>query len=107
MQAVRSLVDYSAPILIALSNNQQKRLEVLQNNAMRTMLEAPRWCSTCVMQIETSLVPLTTRVEYITVCRVARILQRDVEGVAQRRLRLATTQGAECLNHNTWLINIA
>ena len=59
------------------------------------------------MQTETSLVPLTTRVEYITVCHVARILQCDVVGVAQRRLRLATTQGAECLNHNTWLINIA
>ena len=26
--------------------------------------------------------------------------------MVQRRLRLATIQGAECLNHNTWLINI-
>ena len=101
------MVDYGAPVLIALSNNQQERLEVLQNNAMRIKLGALRWCSACVMQTETSLVPLTTRVEYVTVCCVARILQRYVEGVVQRRFRLATTQGAECLNHNTWLINIA
>ena len=99
-------MNYSAPVLIALFNNKQERLEAFQNNAMRTMLEAPRWCNACVMQTETRLVPLTTRVEYITVYRVARILNRDVEGVAQRRLQLAMTQGTEYLNNNTLLINI-
>ena len=34
VQAVRSLVDYSAPVLIALSPNQQERVEVLQNTAI-------------------------------------------------------------------------
>ena len=34
VQAVRSLVSYSAPVLIALSNNQQERLEVFQNTKM-------------------------------------------------------------------------
>ena len=62
MQAVRSLVDYSAPALTALFPSQQGRLEVLQNIAVRTMLGAPRWTSTCVKQSKTSLVPLTTRV---------------------------------------------
>ncbi|KAK3891669.1 hypothetical protein Pcinc_004449 [Petrolisthes cinctipes] len=38
VQAVRSLVDYSALVLLALSPNQQERLEVVQNTAMRTML---------------------------------------------------------------------
>ena len=44
MQAVRYQVHYSAPILTALSPTQRKdtRLEVVQNNAMRTMLGAPR-----------------------------------------------------------------
>ncbi|XP_076044815.1 uncharacterized protein LOC143027414 [Oratosquilla oratoria] len=41
--AVRSLVDYIAPVLISLSRSQQERLEMLQNTAMRTMLGAPRW----------------------------------------------------------------
>ncbi|XP_063887725.1 uncharacterized protein LOC135115154 [Scylla paramamosain] len=104
VHAVRSLVDYSAPVLIALSPNQQERIEVLQNTAMRTMLGAPRWSSACVMQSETRLVPLTTRVQQITACRVARVLQRDAEGVTQRRLRLAGTQGAESLRRNPWLL---
>ncbi|KAG0706165.1 putative RNA-directed DNA polymerase from transposon BS [Chionoecetes opilio] len=107
VQAVRSLVDYCAPVFIALSPNQQERLEVLQNNAMRTMLEAPRWSSACVMQSETRLVPLTTRVQCIMACRVARVFRSDVEDVAQRRLWLAMTQGIECLCGNTWLINIS
>ncbi|KAG0720443.1 RNA-directed DNA polymerase from mobile element jockey [Chionoecetes opilio] len=45
VQAVRSLVDYCALVLIALSPSQQEWLEMLQNNAMRTMLGAPRWSS--------------------------------------------------------------
>ena len=106
VQAVRSLVDYSAPVLVALSHCQQGRLEVVQNNAMRTMLGAPRWCSACVMQSEARLVPLTTRVQYIAACRVARVLQRDAGGVAQRRLRLSLTQDTDCLRGNRWLINI-
>ncbi|XP_050706570.1 uncharacterized protein LOC126991941 [Eriocheir sinensis] len=104
LRAVRSLVDYSAPVIVGLSRHQQGRLEVLQNNAMRTMLRAPRWTSACVMQNETRLVPLTCRVDCIMACRVARVLQRDVEGVAPERLRLAMAQGVECLHNNGWLI---
>ncbi len=77
---------------------------MLQNTAMRTMLGASRWSSACVMQSETRLVPLTNRVQQITACHVARVLQRDAEGVTQRRLRLAGTQGAESLRRNPWLL---
>ena len=101
---MRSLVDYSAPVLTALSSSQRTRLEVVQNNAMRTMLGAPRWCSACVMQSEARLVPLTTRVEFIVACRVARILHRDA---VQRRLRMAMMQDHECLRGNPWLTNTA
>ncbi|KAK3895863.1 hypothetical protein Pcinc_000476 [Petrolisthes cinctipes] len=100
VQAVRSLVDYSALVLLALSPNQQERLEVVQNTTMRTMLGAPRWTSACVMQSETSLVPLTTRVQHITACRISMVLQRDAEGVTQRRLQLAATQGVDTLRRN-------
>ncbi|XP_063885546.1 uncharacterized protein LOC135113854 [Scylla paramamosain] len=103
VQTVRSLVDYSAPVLIALSPNQE-RIEVLQNTAMRTMLGSPRWSSACVMQSETNLVPLTTRVQQIMAYRVARVQQRDAEGVTQRKPRLAGTQGVESLRRNPWLL---
>ncbi|KAK4307362.1 hypothetical protein Pmani_020881 [Petrolisthes manimaculis] len=68
------------------------------------MLGAPRWTSACVMQSETSLVPLTTRVQHITACRISSVLQRDAEGVTQRRLRLAATQGVDTLCCNLWLL---
>lgn len=105
VQAVRSLVDYSAPVLVALSTNQQERLEVVQNTAIRTMLGAPRWSSACVMQNETSLVPLSIRVQQVMACRVARVFHRDTEGVAQRRLRLALVQDETFLRRNPWLFH--
>ena len=105
VQAVRSLIDYSAPVLTSLSPSQQARLEVVQNSAMRTMLGAPRWCSACVMQSEAKLVPLATRVDYIATCHVARTLHRDAEGLVQRRLRMAVAQDSECLRGNPWLAN--
>ncbi|KAG0726609.1 hypothetical protein GWK47_036180 [Chionoecetes opilio] len=61
--------------------------------------------SACVMQSETRLVPLAPGCSASLACRVARVFRRDVEGVTQRRLRLAMTQGIECLSGNTWLIN--
>ncbi|XP_050724058.1 uncharacterized protein LOC127002289 [Eriocheir sinensis] len=79
VQEVRPLMDYCAPVLVSLSHSQQKKLEVAQNSALRVILGAPR----CV----------------------ARILLRDKEGVAQRRLRTAMAQGREVLGNNTWLIH--
>ena len=93
---------------LLLSPYQQERLEVLQNTAMRTMLGAPWWSSACVMQSETGRVSLTTtRQEHIVACRVSRVLQRDAQGVAQYRLRLAVTQDADVLYPNPWLLRSA
>ena len=62
---------------------QQGRLEVLQDTAMRTMLRAPRWTSACVMQSETSLVPLTTKFQQIVAYCAARVMLHDGEDAAQ------------------------
>ena len=82
VQAVRVLVDYSAPVLVALCPTQQKRIEVIQNQAMRTVLGAPRWTSGCVMQAETRLVPLAARIQQIVAYRAAKVLHQDRELVA-------------------------
>ena len=71
-----------------------------QNTAMRTMLGAPRWSSACVMQSETDLVPLTTRVKQIVAYRVAIVLQLDAEGLSLRRLQQAMTRGAPINTRN-------
>ena len=106
VQAVRSLVDYCAPVLAALSPSQQERLEVAQNGALRTMLGAPRWCSACVMQSEAGLVPLADRVSFIATCRVARVLRRDAQGAVLATLRLAMEQGEDCLRGSPWLASV-
>ena len=59
----RSIIDYSAPILAQLSDQQFARLEVLQNNALRLMLGAPMWTRLCNLQNEGNLPPLQTRIE--------------------------------------------
>lgn len=51
---------------------------------------------------DTSLVPLTNRVQLMMACLVSRVLHRDVGGVAQKRLRRALTQDLEGLRHNLW-----
>ena len=98
-------MDYSAPVLTSLSPSQWTRLGVVQNSATSTMLGARRWCSACVMQSETRMVPFATKVDYIATCHVAWTLHRDAEDFVQRRLWMAMAQGSECLHSNPWLAN--
>ena len=51
----------------------------MESSAIRAILGALRWCSACVMQSEARLVPLAIKMEYIVVCRVAKILHRGNE----------------------------
>ncbi|MPC29081.1 hypothetical protein E2C01_022298 [Portunus trituberculatus] len=55
------------------------------------------------MLSKTGLVPLSTQVEQIMACCMSRVLQHDAEGMSQRRLQLAMTQGAMGLL-NLWLL---
>ncbi|KAG0714112.1 hypothetical protein GWK47_014768 [Chionoecetes opilio] len=91
----------------ALSPTQQKRIEVIQNQAMRTMLGAPRWTSGCVIQSEARLVPLTTRTQQIVACRVAKILYQVRESAARTKLSTVLPQGHDLSAGNTWLRRVA
>ncbi|XP_068237080.1 uncharacterized protein [Palaemon carinicauda] len=62
IQAVRSLVEYAAPVLTTLSPTQEKTIEVIQNNAMRTILGAPIGTRLSLLRAETHLLPLTDRI---------------------------------------------
>ena len=61
--AIRSLVDYASLTLVNLNNIQIQSLEVIQNNAMRTILGTPMWTRICNLQMECNLPPLIARVE--------------------------------------------
>ena len=60
--AVRSLIDYAAPVLTTLTNRQAMKLEVAQNNALRHILGAPIWAKMHNLCMETGCPTLATRI---------------------------------------------
>ena len=55
LQAIRSIFDYAAPLLATVRQTQIIHLERLQNEALRTMLGAPRWAKVCNMRAEAKI----------------------------------------------------
>ena len=86
IHAIRPLVDYSAPVLITISNKLRRKLEVAQNKALRTILGAPSWTSISNMLSELGLVPLEDRAQQLMAGRVAGILHRGSDTAARREL---------------------
>lgn len=76
LQAVRSIIDYAAPVVLTLNPQQQRKLEVIQNNAMRTILGAPKWTKVENLRMETNLPPLIQRARSLTASLLARIIKR-------------------------------
>ena len=62
--AVKSLVDYTAPVLVALTHRQARKLEVVQNKAMRPILGAPTWTKVHNLRLETGCPALADRITY-------------------------------------------
>lgn len=100
IQAVHSLIDYSAPILVAMARHLQQQPEVVQNNTMTTMLGALQLSTACMMQSETRLMSIT-RVKCIMASHMMRMPQRNTEDATQRRLWIALSRGTECLGDNS------
>ncbi len=65
--AVRSLIDYSGVCLIMARENLIEKLEKLQNQALRTILGAPRWPRILTMLQETGLLSVSDRLKPLQV----------------------------------------
>ncbi|KAG0717925.1 RNA-directed DNA polymerase from mobile element jockey [Chionoecetes opilio] len=63
---VRSLVDYASPVLLHITTTDAKSLETIQNEALRTILGAPKWTKTENMRAETQVSSLTARLKVMT-----------------------------------------
>ena len=61
VQAVRSIIEYGASCLSTTTPTAIAALEKIQNQAMRLMVGAPVWTRICTLQVETSILPLHTR----------------------------------------------
>ena len=100
--AIRSLIDYAAPTLITLSPTQLERLEVIQNNAMRTILGAPMWTRLCNLQMETQLPPLAARVSQRMACISSKIITSPLTTLAGDALLHAVQLDPNTQNNKTW-----
>ena len=74
--SIRSILDYSAPALMVVETNQIDRLNKLQNCAMRIILGAPGWTNICNLQQETSLLPISHRINYIATSFIISVLHQ-------------------------------
>ena len=107
IQAVRSLVDYSSVALVSLTKTKKTDLEKVQNVAMRTILDAPRWTNLATMRAELGLPPLTVRVDQLAATLVARIVNRPTDTPARRALVTALPQDDRVFTERTWLRGLA
>ena len=73
----RSLIDFAAPVLTNLTDNQKETLEVIQNNAMRLMLGAPMWPKLCNLRAESNLPTLENRINVRNTCIVSKAIQSE------------------------------
>jgi len=63
--AIRSLIDYAAPALQFAAPSQLKKLEAIQNSALRIITGAPQWTSIANLLDITKLVNITDRIKQI------------------------------------------
>ena len=79
LSTVRSIIDYSAPILSSFSEKDLKPLEILQNEAMRIILGCPRSTRIEIMRMELNIPSITHRVRELTIVSVLRLIRRGDE----------------------------
>ena len=106
MATTRSIIDYSAPALINLTDQQYARLEVLQNNALRLMLGAPMWTRLCNLQMEGNLPPLKTRIETRNIHIVAKTLLASKESIAKNKYKDDLNKHPLARRLNTYTANV-
>ena len=65
IQAIRSIIDYAAPVLYTINGKNLTRLEILQNTSMRLILGAPKWTKVKSMCLELNLLSIKDRIDQI------------------------------------------
>ena len=63
---VRSIIDYTNPILFTITASDVATLETIQNNALRIVLGAQKWTKTDNLRAKTQLLTVTKRIKYMT-----------------------------------------
>ena len=95
VQAVRSVVDYAAVALVSLPDSQWKKLEVLQNQALRTITAAPPWTRVVNLRQEAGVSSLRLRAKRLCACLLVGIFCAPRPCALQEPLLRALDTAAE------------
>ena len=103
ISCTRALIDYGAPALTHLTDNQWTSLEVLQNNAIRLMLGAPMWSRLCNIRMESNLPTLRNRVAARNSAITAKALLSDRDSFTRRRAITELNRHPDIQGSNTYI----
>lgn len=101
IQAIRSLVDYAAPAILTLNHQELQKLEVIQNNAMRTITNSPMWTKLCNLRVETKLESLDTRIQSRIAVMATKSARNDAIRTTTHKIKTATELHPDLLT-NSW-----
>ncbi|XP_066959236.1 uncharacterized protein [Macrobrachium rosenbergii] len=77
LSTIRSIIDYSAPILCCYTDKDLRPLELLQNEAMRVILGCPRTARIEIMRMELNLQSVTQRIREVAVSSFIRMIRQN------------------------------
>ncbi|KAK8372172.1 hypothetical protein O3P69_011867 [Scylla paramamosain] len=102
IQAVRSVIEYGAPCLSTASTTAITSLEMLQNQALRLMVGAPKWTRICTLQVETNIPPLATRLKAVSTAHLGKLLRQETTSEKTESIRQALVQDRDLFTKKTW-----
>ena len=104
--AIRSIIDYCAPCLPGLSDALIKSLEVLQNDALRAILNAPRWTRIVTMRKECGLPSIRHRIYARAATSTAKFLKTKPNSSLAAHLRRGLQHQHGNLPGGNWIHNM-
>ena len=84
ISTVRSLIDYAAPILTQIGNGRTKKLEVLQNTAMRAITSSLKTTVIATLRLELHLLSISDRIRETSMVSAIRHIRGGGSILAQQ-----------------------
>ena len=76
ISTIRSIIDYAAPVLVSLPQKSLQPLEVVQNDAMRTIFGCARTTRIEMMRMELYLPSIQCRIKELIISAAIRMTRR-------------------------------
>ena len=92
---VRSVIDYAAPVLIHLGKSKFKKIETIQNDAMRIILGCPKTAKIINLRYELNLPSLWDRIREINVTIGVKILRGPDNTITRNNLAQCVQKGSD------------